>query len=112
MSSRGTGRICFAGDTDLYAAFADLGPVDLALLPVGGWGPTLGTGHLDPARAAAVRAVEAGLAMPIHYGTLWPVGLDAVRPRLFFGPGAEFVHHAERAGVVAVELHPGDELGM
>lgn len=40
------------------------------------------------------------------------VGLDAVRPRLFFGPGAEFVHHADRAGVVAVELHPGDELGV
>lgn len=47
----------------------------------------------------------------IHFGTLWPIGLDAVRPRLFFGPGAEFVHHAERAGVAAVELHPGGDLG-
>ena len=70
-----------------------------------------GKGHLDPSRAAVVaRLVEAGLAVPIHYGTLWPIGLDAVRPRLFFGPGAEFVHHADRAGVVAVELHPGGEI--
>ncbi|MFC0454921.1 MBL fold metallo-hydrolase [Rhodococcus jostii] len=109
----GDRRTYFAGDTDLYPDLADhVGPVDLALLPVGGWGPTLGNGHLDPSRAAVVaRLVEAGLAVPIHYGTLWPIGLDAVRPRLFFGPGAEFVHHAERAGVVAVELHPGGELG-
>ncbi|KXF84396.1 membrane protein [Rhodococcus ruber Chol-4] len=109
----GDRRTYFAGDTDLYPGLADhVGPVDLALLPVGGWGPTLGNGHLDPARAAVVaRLVEAGLAVPIHYGTMWPIGLDAVRPRLFFGPGSEFVHHAEREGVVAVELQPGGALG-
>jgi hypothetical protein len=28
------------------------GEVDLALLPVAGWGRSLGPGHLDPARAA------------------------------------------------------------
>lgn len=78
----GDRRTYFAGDTDLYPDLADhVGPVDLALLPVGGWGPTLGNGHLDPSRAAVVaRLVAAGLAVPIHYGTLWPIGLDAVRP--------------------------------
>ncbi|QXF81324.1 MBL fold metallo-hydrolase [Rhodococcus pyridinivorans] len=109
----GARRTYFAGDTDLYPGLADhVGPVDLALLPVGGWGPTLGDGHLDPGRAAVVaRLVQAGLAVPIHYGTLWPIGLDAVRPRLFFGPGAEFVRRAEHAGIDTVELNPGDALG-
>jgi L-ascorbate metabolism protein UlaG (beta-lactamase superfamily) len=42
----------FAGDTDLFAGMADLAPViDCALLPVCGWGPTIGAGHLDPVRA-------------------------------------------------------------
>ncbi|MCK0092558.1 MBL fold metallo-hydrolase [Rhodococcus sp. HNM0563] len=108
----GDHRTYFAGDTDLYPGLAGhVGPVDIALLPVGGWGPTLGNGHLDPSRAAVVaRLVAAGLAVPIHYGTLWPVGLDSVRPRLFFGPGAEFVHHAGRSGIDAVELSPGGAL--
>jgi len=49
----GSSRVYFAGDTDLFAEMADLaGTVDVALLPVWGWGPRLGAGHLDPARAA------------------------------------------------------------
>jgi hypothetical protein len=33
---------------------ADLaGDLDLAILPIGGWGPTLRTGHLNPTTAAA-----------------------------------------------------------
>ena len=66
-------RCCyFAGDTDLFAAMATLaGLIDLALLPVGGWGPTLGPGHLDPVRAArAAAAIRPRAAVPIHYGTL------------------------------------------
>ncbi|WP_455900622.1 MBL fold metallo-hydrolase [Rhodococcus gordoniae] len=108
----GDRRTYFAGDTDLYPDLADhVGPVDLALLPVGGWGPTLGDGHLDPGRAAVVaRLVQAGLAVPIHYGTLWPIGFGAVRPRLFFEPGTEFVRRAEYAGIAAVELSPGDSI--
>jgi hypothetical protein len=31
---------------------AKLPPIDVALLPVWGWGPRLGAGHLDPQRAA------------------------------------------------------------
>lgn len=67
----------FAGDTDLFPAMAELaGSIDLALLPVWGWGPTLGPGHLDPARAAtAASLIAPRVAVPIHWGTLalpWP----------------------------------------
>jgi L-ascorbate metabolism protein UlaG (beta-lactamase superfamily) len=89
----------FAGDTGLHPAMSGLGPVDLALVPVGGWGPTLGAGHLDPAGAAeAVRRVGARWAVPVHYGTFWPLGFGRVRPQLFHGPGGEF---AERVAGTA-----------
>jgi L-ascorbate metabolism protein UlaG (beta-lactamase superfamily) len=45
--------------------------IDLALLPVGGWGPTLGPGHMDPQRGAeALRLLNPRIAVPIHWGTL------------------------------------------
>ena len=44
----GSKRIYFAGDTDLFPEMASLAPVDLALLPVAGWGPRLPAGHLTP----------------------------------------------------------------
>ncbi len=92
----GQQSVWFAGDTDLFAGMTDLGQLDLALLPVGGWGPSLGPGHLDPARAAeAVRRCAATSAVPVHYGTLWPFGLDAVRPELFHEPGRRFAEHAK-----------------
>lgn len=63
--------IYFAGDTDLYPGMSDLaGSLDVALLPVSGWGPTLGPGHLDPERAAKAAAILAPrVAVPIHWGT-------------------------------------------
>ena len=64
----------FAGDTDLFDGMADLGGVDLALLPIWGWGPTLGERHLDPDRAATATAwVDPGVVVPIHWGTYSPV---------------------------------------
>lgn len=68
----GSRSVYFAGDTDLFAAMADLaGSVDVALIPVAGWGPTLGPGHLDPQRAAeAVAMIAPAVAIPIHWGTL------------------------------------------
>jgi L-ascorbate metabolism protein UlaG (beta-lactamase superfamily) len=66
----GSKRIYFAGDTDLFPGMADLGPLDVALLPVAGWGPTLPPGHLDPRRAAeALRLLKPKTAVPIHWGT-------------------------------------------
>ncbi|MET7984451.1 MULTISPECIES: MBL fold metallo-hydrolase [unclassified Streptomyces] len=103
----GEARTYFAGDTGLFASMAEeVGPVDLALLPVGGWGPYLGEGHLDAGRAAeALAALAPRSAVPVHFGTFWPIGMDAVRPHEFHAPGEEFVRlAAERAPQVAVHL--------
>ncbi|WP_411149997.1 MBL fold metallo-hydrolase [Streptomyces sp. A30] len=101
----GEGRTYFAGDTGLFDEMAkEVGPVDVALLPVGGWGPYLGEGHLDAGRAAqALVRLAPRSAVPVHYGTYWPIGMDAVRPHEFHAPGEEFVRlAAERAPQVAV----------
>ncbi len=64
-----------AGDTDLFDGMAAIGPIDVACLPIFGWGPNLGPGHMDPARAAeAALRLQAKVAIPIHWGTLWPIG--------------------------------------
>jgi L-ascorbate metabolism protein UlaG (beta-lactamase superfamily) len=69
----GERRVYFAGDTDLFDEMAELAPLDVALLPVAGWGPKPGPGHLDPERAArAVAVMRPRLAVPIHWGTLSP----------------------------------------
>ncbi|WP_128378909.1 MBL fold metallo-hydrolase [Streptomyces cavernae] len=101
----GAARTYFAGDTGLFDAMAEeVGKVDVALLPVGGWGPYLGEGHLDAARAAeALARLTPRSAVPVHYGTYWPIGMDAVRPHEFHAPGHEFVRLArERAPEVSV----------
>ncbi|MBQ0825631.1 MBL fold metallo-hydrolase [Streptomyces tagetis] len=101
----GEARTYFAGDTGLFEGMEEeVGPVDAALLPVGGWGPYLGHGHLDAGRAAeAVARLAPRSAVPVHYGTFWPIGLDAVRPHEFHTPGDEFVRlSAMRAPGVAV----------
>jgi L-ascorbate metabolism protein UlaG (beta-lactamase superfamily) len=72
----GSARAYFAGDTDLFPEMAELGDgLDLALLPVAGWGPRLGPGHLDPLGAARAAALmRPRLAVPIHWGTFAPPG--------------------------------------
>ncbi len=95
---RGEGATYFAGDTGLFDEMPEaVGAVDVALLPVGGWGPFLGHGHLDAGRAAlALARLSARHAVPVHYGTYWPIGMDAVRPHEFHAPGDDFVRHAAR----------------
>ncbi|WP_328460601.1 MBL fold metallo-hydrolase [Actinoplanes sp. NBC_00393] len=94
----GAARTWYAGDTGLFDEMHDFGPLDLALIPVGGWGPTLGAhGHLDAVDGAeALRRVKASWAVPIHYGTLWPIGFGRVRRHMFDEPGARFAEHAVR----------------
>lgn len=94
----GASRTYFAGDTGLFDSMAEeVGPVDVALLPVGGWGPYLGPGHLDAAGAArALARLAPAAAVPVHWGTYWPIGMDAVRPHEFHAPGEEFVRCARR----------------
>ena len=77
----GSTRVYFAGDTALYPGMAGLaGHVDVALLPVGRWGPPRGPARLDPSTAVdAARLVGAAIAIPIHWGTLYVPGFAAGR---------------------------------
>jgi L-ascorbate metabolism protein UlaG (beta-lactamase superfamily) len=71
----GERSIYFAGDTDLFDGMRDLAPLDIALLPIWGWGPTVGAGHLDPQSAAeALRLLRPSCAIPIHWGTYHVLG--------------------------------------
>jgi L-ascorbate metabolism protein UlaG (beta-lactamase superfamily) len=105
--------VYFAGDTDLFPEMARLAPLDVALLPVAGWGPSLGPGHLDAARAAhAAALLQARLAIPIHWGTLHPP--LSRRGDWFSRPRAEF---AAQVGAVAPEvevrvLRPGESTSL
>ena len=110
----GERRIYFAGDTDLFDGMAELGGergLDLALLPVWGWGPNLGPGHLNPERAARAAALLAPrVAVPIHWGTLYPLGLERLRPGPLRAPAQTFAARArELAPQVEVRvLAPGE----
>ncbi len=112
----GTRRVYFAGDTDLFAGMAELGEdLDLALLPVWGWGPTLGPGHLDPERAARAAALLAPrIAVPIHWGTFYPAGLARLRPRRLSVPPHEFAARLRDLApqVDAPVLEPGSTLAF
>lgn len=93
---RGSRSVYFAGDTDLCESMWSLGEIDLALIPVWGWGPTLGRGlHLDPMRAAeALRRIRPRAAVPIHWGTYWPHAMGRVFPERLVEPPAAFVEYA------------------
>jgi L-ascorbate metabolism protein UlaG (beta-lactamase superfamily) len=107
----GSTRIYFAGDTDLFPGMTEIGRgLDVALLPVWGWGPNLGPGHLTPQRAArAVRMLRPRYAIPIHWGTLWPFGFGRIRPGRLTDPPHEFAALAarEHADGRVVVLPPG-----
>lgn len=66
-----------AGDTSLYDEMSGLPSLaatdrlDLAVVPIGGWGPRLSSGHMGPDEAAeACRRTRARYALPVHWGTL------------------------------------------
>lgn len=112
----GSLRLYFAGDTDLFPEMADLAPgLDIALLPVWGWGRTLGPGHLDPHRAAeALRLLRPRLAIPIHWGTYARVGLVGRMPTFLTDPPHLFMAEAARlAPDVPVRIvQPGEEIEL
>jgi L-ascorbate metabolism protein UlaG (beta-lactamase superfamily) len=107
----GSVRVYFPGDTDLFPEMTDLRPgLDVALLPVAGWGPRLGPGHLDPAGAAeALRLLKPRVAIPIHWGTYRRVGLNR-DPAILREPAEAFARlAAETAPDVDVRiLAPGE----
>jgi L-ascorbate metabolism protein UlaG (beta-lactamase superfamily) len=72
----GVAKVYAPGDTDIFDEMAEFSDVDLALMPVWGWGPNIGPGHLDPERAAqATDLIAPRFAIPIHWGTLSVAGL-------------------------------------
>ena len=111
----GSQSFYYAGDTDLFDEMAELGPgIDLALIPVWGWGPKLGEGHLDPLRAAkAVELIGPRVAVPVHWGGYLPAGMAKRRPDLLSEPPRKFRRIVEESAQTdaRVELiEPGDEI--
>ena len=102
--------VYFAGDTDLFDGMAEIGArgVDVALLPIWGWGPRLPPGHLDPQRAAqATRLLAPRVVIPIHWGTYLRAGMrrgDLEAPARAF---AEAVARTAPSCEVVV-LRPGE----
>ena len=114
----GRQRIYFAGDTSLFPEMEGLVPhLDLALIPIWGWGPTLGSGeHLDPAGAAeAIRMLRPRVAVPIHWGTYRPLH-HGVRhdPDFLSEPAREFLREMEKTApdVEVRVLQPGESLQL
>ena len=112
----GSRSIYFAGDTDLFDGMRELGPVDVGLVPIWGWGPGLGGGHLDPAGAAeAVARIQPKLVIPIHWGTYFPIHLGLKgRPRFVDLPPLEFLAAMKEAApsVDVKVLRPGEDLEL
>ncbi len=114
---RGSRTVYFAGDTELFDGMADLTPgrvarIDVALVPVAGWGSTLGAGHMDPEDAArAVALLAPRVAIPIHWGTLLPIGVARRHRERLGDPPRLFARHVARlAPSVEVRiLNPGQE---
>jgi L-ascorbate metabolism protein UlaG (beta-lactamase superfamily) len=102
----GSCRIYFAGDTDLFDGMAEIGRgLDVALVPVWGWGPSAGHGHLDPRRAAeALRLLRPLLAVPIHWGTYAPLSFGRLQTALLADPATAFRRHAAELAP-EVEVH-------
>jgi L-ascorbate metabolism protein UlaG (beta-lactamase superfamily) len=112
----GRDGIWFAGDTARFRGLAVMaGRVDIALLPVATWGPHLGPGHLSPRSAAeTARDVGARIAVPIHWGTLYPAGLERRHGAPLTEPAARFAAWAARLApdLDVRVLQPGEATGI
>ncbi|NIM18864.1 MAG: MBL fold metallo-hydrolase [Candidatus Latescibacteria bacterium] len=111
---RGPQTVYFIGDTALFDRMQDLGldhEIDLALLPVWGYGPYLRGHHLTPADAAhALSLLSPRVAVPIHWGTLFPLGPFWSKMSFLKDPPHTFAWEAARVAPdtdVRV-LHPGE----
>lgn len=101
----------FAGDTGLYDGMRDLAPVDVAVLPVGGWGPRLPDDHLNPLSAAkALQLLRPAACVPVHWGTIYPPWLPPeFNARWAAWPDAFARYAAHLAPEVEVRvLQPGE----
>jgi L-ascorbate metabolism protein UlaG (beta-lactamase superfamily) len=74
------GAVWVAGDTSVFPGMELIpeqagSPIELALVPISGWGPRLSAGHMGPWEAAdACAMVGARCAVPVHWGTLHTPG--------------------------------------
>ena len=99
-------RIYFAGDTEMFDGMASFAPLDVALLPVWGWGASLGPGHMDPEQAAAAAVLlQPRVAVPIHWGTF-------AAPRLLRGGGPPNDEPARRFRAGCAELAPATRVEL
>jgi L-ascorbate metabolism protein UlaG (beta-lactamase superfamily) len=109
----GSRRVYFAGDTDIFEGMGELADdLDVALLPVSGWGRTLPPGHLNPERAArALELLRPRIAVPIHWGTFTSPGASRGEPDQ---PAREFARLAASCApdVEVRMLHPGDSMSL
>jgi L-ascorbate metabolism protein UlaG (beta-lactamase superfamily) len=111
----GTSSVYFAGDTERFERMAELSGVDVALLPIWGWGPKLGPGHMDPEEAArAAAALQPRIVVPIHWGTFRPMGSRARSDHLLRHPARLFAARtSELAPDVTVSvLTPGESMAL
>jgi L-ascorbate metabolism protein UlaG (beta-lactamase superfamily) len=114
----GSRNVYFAGDTGPFDGMEGLVPnLDVALLPIWGWGAKLGRGkHLDPVSAAnALSVLRPRIAVPIHWGTYLPLhrGLRST-PSFLSEPALAFVREAA-AVAPDVDVHvlkPGERLAF
>jgi L-ascorbate metabolism protein UlaG (beta-lactamase superfamily) len=93
-----SGTAWLAGDTELHDEMESLpalagGPIDVALVPIGGWGPRLSAGHMGPVEAAvACRLSGARFAVPVHWKTLHVPGGRMVPAGWMDVAGPRFEH--------------------
>jgi L-ascorbate metabolism protein UlaG (beta-lactamase superfamily) len=102
---------------DMYgqASYCQAPRLDVALLPVAGWGPTLGPGHMGPLDAArAARLLQPRVAIPVHWGTLLPVGSGRRHKRRLGDPPRMFAEHVASLapGVEVRTLQSGEETAL
>jgi L-ascorbate metabolism protein UlaG (beta-lactamase superfamily) len=111
---RGSASCYFPGDTRLFPAMADFSrDIDLALMPVWGWGYNKGKMHMSPKQAAqALQLIQPRIAVPIHWGTYAPIGARLLKPAYLSFPPIEFTVWARQlAPDVRVHvLNPGETL--
>ncbi|HHB91415.1 MAG TPA: MBL fold metallo-hydrolase [Anaerolineae bacterium] len=106
--------IYFPGDTDVFPQMAELAQenIDVALMPIWGWGPTLGAGHLDPKSAAeAVALLKPRIVIPIHWGSFRPLGPIWEMFTYLRVPGPKFIYYLKQYApeTQVYFLEPGSE---
>ncbi len=108
-----SGVVWVAGDTSLYDGIEVVAEraeatIDLAIVPISGWGPRLSPGHMGPGEAAqACAIVGARSALPVHWGTLHPPGLRRFPNGWMDRPADAFVSAVERHAPGCEVLVPG-----